>query len=72
MFDYIATKDIENAELKNAIKDRANIIRKRDIQIEKMKCCQNCKNVHYAWREQVRVGICNECRNYNKWELAEC
>lgn len=40
-------------------------------QVEKMKCCNNCKNAHYDWREQVLEGICNECRNYNKWESAE-
>lgn len=40
-------------------------------QIEKMRCCNNCKNAHYDWRDQIFEGACTKCKKYNKWELAE-
>ena len=37
-------------------------------QIERMKCCQNCKNGLYSGQGCI-IGF--KCENKNKWELAE-
>lgn len=37
-------------------------------QIEKMKCCQNCKYFSFCPRNCANEECCN---GYDKWELAE-
>lgn len=36
------------------------------MQIEKMKCCRNCKN--YINKDCLKYS---DCHKHNKWELAE-
>lgn len=37
-------------------------------QIEKMKCCENCK--HDVWHYIINDSCpCDECNNNSKWEL---
>lgn len=47
------------------------IIENQKYQIEKMKCCQNCKK----WRnkpEPLAVHVsCTKCKDYSEWEAAE-
>lgn len=38
-----------------------------EAQIEKMKCCQNCKNTWNGYR----MNICEDCSNKSKWEIKE-
>jgi hypothetical protein len=40
-------------------------------QIEKMKCCQNCKNYRRTERFRDCCLFIHECKNYDKWESAE-
>lgn len=48
-------------------------------QIEKMKCCDNCKHrlkvlemeVLDLDKDELREP-CNVCNNYDKWEIREC
>lgn len=37
-----------------------------EAQIEKMKCCENC-----IYRGECELGGYKECKNFDKWELAE-
>ena len=54
-------------------------LKDREAQIEKMKCCSNCKN-EGDYREPYRYGTgwCNICKrhkvakgNFDKWEIKE-
>lgn len=49
--------------LQNAL-DR---IEELEEQIEKMKCCENCKYNSY-WGNELH---CNECNKMDKWEIKE-
>ena len=49
-------------------------------QIEKMRCCENCKyhsfwgdelKCNYGTKEALQEGKLVECKDMNKWELAE-
>ena len=41
-----------------------------ETQIEKMKCCYNCANDTLEPPEVIGNGICEHCKNHDKWELA--
>ena len=62
-------------ELAQALKEIADL----KAQIEKMKCCANCKN-EGDYKEPYRYGTgwCNICKrhkvakgNFDKWEIKE-
>lgn len=38
--------------------------------INKLKCCENCKNKKYTERPQ-EVTVCSYCKNKSNWELGE-
>ena len=40
-----------------------------EAQIEKMKCCYNCKFDNLEPPEVIGNGICEHCKNHSKWEL---
>ena len=40
-------------------------------QIEKMKCCDNCKHPYWNAETEAEETICDNCVNNNNWELAE-
>ena len=47
---------------------------KLKAQIEKMKCCSNCKNCKRKFiKKNVFENTCKveHCRNYDKWEIKE-
>lgn len=57
--EYCILKDLQIADLK--------------AQIEKMKCCRNCK--HWNVPDDIFNTPCEECetcKNCSKWEIAEC
>lgn len=68
----------ENAELKEQNKDLCeslDIMNNRESellkQIEKMKCCPNCKKERNK-PEPLAVHVsCAKCKDYSEWELAE-
>lgn len=63
LFDL--NKQIDKVEMGKQIEE----LRK---QIEKMKCCQNCKNYHgMTQRFRDCCLFIHECKNYDKWESAE-
>ena len=45
------------------------IIEELQAQIEKMKCCYNCANDTLEPPEVIGNGICEHCKNHDKWEL---
>ena len=53
--ESFAKLQLENTELK--------------AQIEKMKCCYNCANDTLEPPEVIGNGICEHCKNHDKWEL---
>ena len=44
-------------------------IEELEAQIEKMKCCYNCKFDNLEPPEVIGNGICEHCKNHSKWEL---
>lgn len=70
----------ENAKLKGEVDEQLAETQKRieelEQQVEKMKCCDNCK--HYLKALEMEIldldkdelrEPCNVCKDYNKWEL---
>lgn len=63
--------DLED-KLANAdyqLEGRDNEIRELKEKIEKMKCCYNCANDTLEPPEVIGNGICEHCKNHDKWEL---
>ena len=42
-----------------------------EAQIEKMKCCYNCKFDNLEPPEVISNGVCENCIHYSKWELED-
>lgn len=60
---------IKPATDEETIEALKNTIERLQQQIEKMKCCENCKNHRF-------IGDCLECKiidcnNFEEWELSE-
>lgn len=53
----------------NAAEPREKRIEELEKQIEKMKCCHNCKNCAYAGFEIICRTY--DCINQSKWEIKE-
>ena len=47
-----------------------NVEKQLKEQIEKMKCCENCKH-SYNEEQYITTDYCNDCFDFNKWELKE-
>ena len=70
--DMVDSLQKENAELKkdkewldNTNNEQTEVILKLNEQIEKMKCCHNCKNF-------IDKSYCiTPCEEHSEWELAE-
>ena len=61
------SKEIDDLEnMKATFESR---IAKLEAQIEKMKCCYNCANDTLEPPEVIGNGICEHCKNHDKWEL---
>jgi hypothetical protein len=64
-------------------KDKGNLtdrVRELEQQIEKMKCCENCKynsywgnelHCNYGLKEALQEDKLVECKNMDKWEIKE-
>ena len=48
---------------------REKRIEELEAQIDKMKCCFNCANDTLEPPEVIGNGICEHCKNHDKWEL---
>lgn len=61
-FEVICSKlarlEKENAELKE--------------QIEKMKCCENCRHYSHTYRHCYLYDEYQNCKSLSNWRLAEC
>ena len=44
-------------------------IKELEKQIEKMKCCENCKHPYWNAETEAEETICNNCVNNSNWEL---
>lgn len=71
--DYIADLENKIADIKAncdlAIEGRDIKIKELEQQIEKMKCCHNCKNCAYAGFEIICRTY--DCIKQSKWEIKE-
>ena len=65
---------------KIAIRSRNARIKELEKQIEKMKCCENCKynsywgnelHCNYGLKEALQEDKLVECKNMDKWEIKE-
>jgi hypothetical protein len=54
-----------------AIEGRDIKIKELEQQIEKMKCCQNCKNLHSLAYGEFSCDLYGECKHCSKWEIEE-
>ena len=54
----------QNGELTDRVKEL-------EAQIEKMKCCFNCKFDNLEPPEIISNGVCKNCIHYSKWELED-
>ena len=52
-------------DIAEAITELQELIERKEKQIEKMKCCDNCKH-QYDFE-----NTCGDCVYYSKWELKE-
>ncbi|MCR5765649.1 MAG: hypothetical protein K6G09_06705 [Treponema sp.] len=46
-------------------------IKELEAQIEKMKCCSNCKFDSLEPPEVISNGVCENCINHSKWEIED-
>ena len=51
------------------ISNLENKVKKLEIQIEKMRCCQNCNGFYGGLCLKNKVDVCND--NYEYWEMKE-
>ena len=59
----------ENNKLLDVINNQDVKIADLEQQVEKMKCCYNCANDMLEPPEVIGNGICEHCKNHDKWEL---
>lgn len=55
----------------NKWKDANKRIEELKKQIEKMKCCENCKNQLSLAYGELSCDLYGECKHYSKWEIKE-
>ena len=41
-------------------------------QIEKMKCCENCRHYSHTYEHCYSYGEYQNCKSLSNWRLAEC
>ena len=63
----IAIRMLEN-NWSNKIEQYDNSVHYAEQQIERMKCCANCK---YSEEDSKTISICDECFEMCYWELKE-
>lgn len=70
----------ENKRLTKRICELQSDLSRAKNQIEKMRCCENCKyhsfwgdelKCNYGMKEALQEDKLVECKDMNKWELAE-
>lgn len=78
MQDKIHALEKENAELKkdkeyldNTNNEQTEVILKLNEQIEKMKCCVNCKHAEKGYELCNDLKFDKPCKDFDHWELAE-
>ena len=78
MCKKVAELENENKVLTQNLEDSEIIITSLKVQIEKMKCCENCGwyYLQQHWREskeinESRMFHCGTCGNKKNWKLKE-
>lgn len=75
---YYLKQDLEHKKI--AIRSRNARIKELKTQIEKMKCCENCKynsywgnelHCNYGLKEALQEDKLVECKKMDKWEIKE-
>ena len=51
------------------IKNLGSTIEKKEKQIEKMKCCENCNHPYWNAETEAEETVCDNCVNNSNWEL---
>lgn len=69
--DELTLTNNECKNMREELKQRIRENQKLCEQIEKMKCCYNCANDTLEPPEVIGNGICEHCKNHDKWELAD-
>lgn len=72
LVDSFEIKQNENVELIRKVAFLENDLNNAKAQIEKMKCCENCKHCRKLQEMEI-LGLdkepCNVCNKHDKWEL---
>ena len=63
--DILSQHILELQADKGELTDR---VKELEVQIEKMKCCGNCKH-DYDEEQYITTDYCNDCFDFNKWEV---
>ena len=78
--DELALTNKECKDMRKELKQRIRENQKLCEQIEKMKCCENCKynsywgnelHCNYGLKEALQEDKLVECKNMDKWEIRE-
>lgn len=78
LLDVINEQDVKIADLEEQNSQMFNTIALQEQQIEKMKCCENCKynsywgdelHCNYGLKEALQEDKLVECHNLDKWEI---
>ena len=74
----IEGRDVKIMELEQENNKLLDVINNQDVkiadlekQIEKMKCCQNCKNLLSLEYGEFSCNLYGECKHCSKWEIKE-
>lgn len=62
---------IEKVDDKTAYENLLIKYAELEQQIEKMKCCQNCKNLLSLAYGEFSCDLYGKCKHYSKWEIKE-
>ena len=77
---YIAELTEQNTSLLTSVENLNKSVQELEAQIEKMKCCENCKynsywgdelHCNYGLKEALQEDKLVECKNMDKWEIKE-
>ena len=66
------TKEECEIETSKAIMEMRNKIAELREQIEKMKCCENCRHYSHTYGHCYPYDSYQNCTSLSNWRLAEC
>ena len=66
------TKDECEIETSKAIMEMRSHIAELKEQIEKMKCCENCRHYSHTYGHCYSYDSFQNCESLSNWSLADC